>query len=104
MPLDDEPGTVALIEAALDHSKPAEIETHGMDPVRVLRLARELGALPDNVFVVGCQPQTVIAPDADEVLVELSAPVQAAARQAALLVRKVVDELVQDEHEGGEAK
>ena len=96
LPLDDEPGTLAVIEPQLD-DQAAEIETHGMDPVRVLRLARELGSLPERTLVVGCRPLNVADPDGDEVLVELSPPVQAAVGTAAEVVRSLVEELVEEE-------
>jgi hydrogenase maturation protease len=91
VPLEDEPGTLAVIEPDLDDA-PAEIETHAMDPVRVLRLAR--------ILVVGCRPQTVVAPD-DDVLVELSAPVCAAVPAATAVVQSLVEELVQERSKGG---
>jgi hydrogenase maturation protease len=94
VPLGEAPGTVAVIEPQLDGDEAAEIETHGMDPARVLRLARELGALPRRTIVVGCEPQTLGDPAGEDVLVELSRPVQAAVETAASLVRSVVAELV----------
>ena len=103
VPLAEEPGTVALIEPQVDEDAGAEIETHGMDPARVLRLARELGPLPARTLVVGCQPQTVLPTDADEVLVELSQPVQRAVDEAASLVREVVEDLVAELTKGGVA-
>jgi len=96
VPLDAEPGTVAVIEPQLGDDV-ADIETHGMDPVRVLRLARELGSLPPRTLVVGCRPQTVADPDSGEVLVELSPPVQAAVETAASVVRTLVEGLVKEE-------
>jgi hydrogenase maturation protease len=103
VPLGDEPGTVALIEPQLedDDDAEAEIETHGMDPVRVLRLARRLGGLPQRTLVVGCEPETVVAPDDDEVLVELSPRVRKAVDAAVELVRSVVTELVEEPTKGG---
>jgi hydrogenase maturation protease len=100
VPLGDEPGTVALIEPQLDEEA-AEIETHGMGPVSVLRLARELGGLPRRTLVVGCRPLTVLDPDGDEVLVELSEPVRAAVEAALPLVRSAVEELVSESRKGG---
>jgi hydrogenase maturation protease len=96
IPLADEPGTVAVIEPKLG-DEAAEIETHGMDPARVLRLARELGSLPPRTLVVGCRPQTVADPDGGEVLVELSPPVQAAVGTAVAVVRSLVEKLVKEE-------
>jgi hydrogenase maturation protease len=99
MLLGDEPGTVAVIEPVLDDTEAAEIETHGMDPARVLRLARELGTLPARTLVVGCEPHTVVTAD-DDVLVELSAPVRAAVDTAAALVRSLVEDLVHEPTKG----
>ena len=96
LPLEDAPGTVAVIEPELD-DEAAAIETHGMDPVRVLRLARELGSLPERTLVVGCRPLVVGDPDGDEVLVELSPPVQAAVPAAVAQVRSLVEKLVEEE-------
>jgi hydrogenase maturation protease len=96
VPLDAEPGTVAVIEPLLGDDA-ADIETHGMDPARVLRLARELGSLPPRTLVVGCRPLTVADPENGEVLVELSPPVQAAVETAASVVRTLVEELVKEE-------
>jgi len=93
VPLGDAPGTVAVIEPQLDTSGAAEIETHGLDPARVLRLARELGALPPRVLVVGCQPGTLAEFD------DMSEPVRAAVAEAASAVTQLVQELAK----GGEA-
>ena len=37
----------------------AEMETHGMDPMRVLALAHNMGADVKNVRIVGCEPATL---------------------------------------------
>jgi hydrogenase maturation protease len=99
-PLGEAPGTLAVVEPQLD-DEAATIETHGMDPLRVLRLARELGALPERTLVVACEPACVVDPDADEVVTELSAPVREAVDEAVRLVRGLVDELVQERTKGG---
>lgn len=83
------PGTVYVIEATLDDLEPT-VDTHGMDPVKVLALARELGELPERVIVVGAEPQRVISPDADEVVVELSEPVRAAIDEAVRAVESLL--------------
>jgi hydrogenase maturation protease len=101
VPLGEPPGTVAVIEPQLDGQDAVEVETHGMDPARVLRLARELGPLPRRTLVVGCEPHTIADPAGDEVLVELSPPVQAAVETATALVRSLVDELTQAEETKG---
>src|SRR5262249_45134152 len=86
-------GTLAALEPELDDHD-AEIETHAMDPVRVLRLARELGPLPARVLVVACRPETIPDPDSDEIAAELSAPVQGAVDDAVGLVRTLVEQLL----------
>jgi hydrogenase maturation protease len=86
------PGTVYVIEAALDELEPT-LDTHGMDPVKVLALAQELGKMPDRVIVVGAEPQTILSPEADEVVVELSEPVRAAVDEAARTVESLLEEM-----------
>ncbi len=48
-------------------------DPHTTNPSRVLLIARALGALPDRVVIVGCEPQTY-----EELGLELSPPVTAA--------------------------
>ena len=56
VPRGEQPGTVFLIEPELA-AGPVQLDAHGMDPVKVLSLARELGGAPERVLVVGCEPQ-----------------------------------------------
>jgi hydrogenase maturation protease len=94
-PRGEVPGTVSLIEPEVD---PGEVvlDTHGMDPLRVLGLARALGRVPPRVLVVACEPASVVHGEHDEDLVgELSAPVQAAVDEAVELVESVVQELAE---------
>lgn len=86
------PGTVYVIEAAIDELEPT-LDTHGMDPVKVLSLARELGKMPHRVIVVGAEPQSVLSADADEVVVELSEPVRAAVDEAVRTVESLLADL-----------
>jgi hydrogenase maturation protease len=99
-PLGEPPGTIAVIEPQLDEEG-AEIETHAMDPVRVLRLARELGGVPQRTLVVACQPHNVPDPESDEIVGELSAPVQAAVDRTADVVRQLVGQLLEETTKGG---
>jgi Ni,Fe-hydrogenase maturation factor len=69
------------------------VEAHGMDPVRVLRLAAELGRVPERVIVVCCEPAVVPAgAPGEDVLVELSGPVRAAVGPAVRLVMDMIAE------------
>jgi hydrogenase maturation protease len=98
-PIDGPPGTLEVLEPALDDGE-AAIETHAMDPVRVLRLARELGGLPARTLVVACRPQTIPDPDSDEIVGELSPPVGAAVDEAVPLVRALVEQLLENDQKG----
>jgi hydrogenase maturation protease len=92
-PRGEAPGTISVIEPELDEDE-AVIDTHGMDPVRVLGLARALGRVPPRVLVVACEPERIVHGEHDEDLVgELSPTVQAAVDEAVPLVESVVGEL-----------
>jgi hydrogenase maturation protease len=87
------PGTISVVEPELDDGE-LVIDTHGMDPVRVLGLARALGRIPPRVLVVACEPARIVHGEHDEDLVgELSPPVQAAVDEAIPLVESLVAEL-----------
>jgi hydrogenase maturation protease len=92
-PRGEAPGTVSLVEAELNYGE-VVLDTHGMDPLRVLVLAQAMGRVPERVLVVACEPQVVIHGEHDEDLVgELSPPVAAAVGEAAELVVTLVTEL-----------
>ena len=93
---DDAPGTLFVLEPELcpdgppGDAKPADgavrapvADGHGMDPGTVLELLQALGAMPERVLVVGCQPGEVVA------RMGLSPPVAAVVDQAAALVAAV---------------
>jgi hydrogenase maturation protease len=65
-----------------------------MDPVKVIRLARVLGATISRTLVVGCEPKVVLTgEDYDDMLIQLSEPVQRAVDEAVKLVESVVEEI-----------
>jgi hydrogenase maturation protease len=88
------PGTLSVIEPELEGE--AVLEPHGMDPVRVLRLAREMGGEIPPVRVVACEPEQVQAEEGVEALGgglgELSPPVRAAVETALELVAELIAE------------
>jgi hydrogenase maturation protease len=95
-PRGERPGTVSLVEPELDLDE-VVLDTHGMDPVRVLALARAMGRIPERVLVVACEPERIVHGEHDEDLVgELSAPVAAAVGEATDLVASLVVELVEE--------
>lgn len=97
-----EPGTVYVIEpdisdpAALDaaafHSSLAD--AHYTEPSKVLTLARALGVLPPNVFLVGCEPAGY-----DELGAELSEQVRGAVEVALRRIDSLIETLNLQEHE-----
>jgi hydrogenase maturation protease len=94
VPRGEEPGTVYLIEAEVPDEGEVALDTHGMDPVKVIRLARVLGAEVPRTLVVGCEPKLVLSgEDYDDMLMELSEPVQRAVGEAVKLVEAVVEEV-----------
>ena len=93
IPRGAEPGTVYLIEPEIEEDGEISLDTHGMDPVKVIKLSRALGARPTRTLVVGCEPQVVVSgEDYDDMLMELSEPVRAAVGEAVRLVESLVEE------------
>ena len=93
-PRGEKPGTVYLLEPEIEEDGEVALNTHGMDPVKVIKFARALGARPSRALVVGCEPQVVVSgEDYDEMLMELSEPVHAAVEEAVKLVESLVEEI-----------
>ena len=95
------PGTVYLIEPDLTalnaqtgtEARRVGLDTHSMDPLKVLAFARTLGAQPVHTLLVGCEIANIgNGEDYEEMQMGLSAPVQAAVPEAA----EVVDRLISD--------
>ncbi len=96
-PRGEPPGTLYVIEARLDDDDVVAIDTHGMDPVKVLGLARELGTPLPRTFVVGCEPATRMTGDEEEIVADLSEPVRLALDEAERLVGGLLEDLVAQE-------
>ena len=80
LPRGEAPGTLYVIEPDRSGAGEADINPHGMDPVRVLNLAASMGTISARVLVVGCEPQDF--GDELEGRMGLSSPVQAAVEEA----------------------
>jgi hydrogenase maturation protease len=79
------PGAVHVLR--VESVPPAgEIDLHLAVPARALALASSLGALPPDVFLVGCEPLEV-----DELTTELSPAVRDAVRTAVEQVARLVE-------------
>lgn len=92
------PGTLYVIEPEVDEDELA-LDAHAMDPVKVLALARALGGSPPRTLVVGCEPQTRMDADAEEIVAALSEPVRSALDDAVRLVESVLEELTPEPQE-----
>ncbi len=95
-PRGEPPGTLYVIDVAPEEGE-AGVDAHGMDPVKVLGLVRAFGSVPPRTFVVGCEPQTRVRSDGEELLVALSEPVRAALDSAVKLVESLLREIHQQE-------
>lgn len=94
LPRGEKPGTVYLIEPEVEDDGVVSLDTHGMDPVKVIKLSRALGAPSTRTLVVGCEPRVVLSgEDYDDMLMELSEPVSAAVEEAVKLVESLVKKI-----------
>ena len=82
------PGTVYLIEPAIDRGAPPSRFTpgdgHGMNPAAMMAFIDSLGTTSTKLLIVGCEPEAV------EEQVGLSSSVEAAVDEAVTLVRQLV--------------
>lgn len=88
------PGTVYLIEPALDeieaigqHAEP--FEAHGMNPLKVLGMVKMLGGEFRKIYLVGCEP--FFTGEDGEGFMGLSEPVEAALGKAVEVVESVIE-------------
>ncbi len=78
------PGSVYVREVE-GVEEATEIDMHLAVPARALSVAKALGALPERVFLIGCEPAEV-----DELMAELSAPVWSAVDVAIRHIHELV--------------
>jgi hydrogenase maturation protease len=100
LPRGQAPGSVFLFEPDLSGLGAAEaaVDPHSLDPVQVLRLAASLGALPQQLYLLGCEP-AVLEPEAGAL--GLSEPVRAALPKAIEMLQALVEQLLGAERPGG---
>src|SRR5271165_4345886 len=87
-------GTVYVLEPELieDGVTGAVIEPHSMDPVKVLRMAREMGSTIRSIYLVGCEPRPLASDD--ETLMGMSEPAQAAVEEAIAVIESLVTQIL----------
>jgi hydrogenase maturation protease len=89
------PGTISLIEpdlGKLDEPQQGIIETHGMNPLNVLRMAAAMGGGLRKVLLIGCEPETL---GGDEGKMGLSGPVEAAVDEAVVMIASLAEKILQ---------
>jgi hydrogenase maturation protease len=100
-PRGQEPGTLYTIEPELEEIEKLDgqavmIETHGMNPMKVLSMVKAMGGQFKKILLVGCEPATF---GPEEGQMGLSEPVASVVEQAVRvvesLVQKICDEAVE---------
>jgi hydrogenase maturation protease len=97
------PGTLYLIDPQVEADAEITIEAHSMDPMKVLALARDLGAPQRRLtYLVACEPAQLVSGETyEDVVVALSAPVAAAVDEAVKMVESLVAQI--SNNKGGES-
>jgi hydrogenase maturation protease len=96
-PRGETPGTLYVIEvgadADADDYSDVAVDAHGMDPVAVMALVRNLGGSPPPTYVIGCEPETRMSAEDGDIVAQLSEPVLAAVEPAVMLVESLLQEI-----------
>jgi hydrogenase maturation protease len=97
-PRGSEPGTLYTIAPELDElenieAQSALVETHGMNPMKVLGMVKSMGGTFKKIFLVGCEPATF---GAEEGQMGLSEPVAAAVPEAVKMVESLVARILEE--------
>jgi hydrogenase maturation protease len=86
------PGTLYTIEPDLNEIESIEsvgvVDTHGMNPLKVLGMVKSMGGEFQKLLLLGCEPETF---GPEEGQMGLSSVVQAAVPQAVSIVERLVE-------------
>ncbi len=93
------PGTLYTIEPDLSELDDMDaegmmVETHGMNPMKVLSMVKSMGGHFKRIFLVGCEPAPLASEDGH---MGLSEPVEAAVREAVKVVESLVHRILAEE-------
>ncbi len=91
----EKPGTIFLFEPNLKEIdgrqvQSAMIDTHGLNPLRVLNMAKGMGAKFGKLLVVGCEPETL---GGDQGQMGLSETVEASIDSAVARIESLISEI-----------
>ena len=94
IPRGGSPGTLYVVAPELEDTGDDDaadflVETHTLEPAKVLRLVRRMGGRIDRLWLVGCEP----SPDAGQMCMGLSGPVAAAVDAAADMVADMIRQI-----------
>jgi hydrogenase maturation protease len=101
LPRGGAPGTLYVLRPDLESLQEMDeepVHTHGMHPLRVLRLVEALGGPLPPLLVVGCEPEAT-APE-EVWRMGLSAAVADAAGEAAALIESLVADILAEQGDG----
>jgi hydrogenase maturation protease len=98
-PRGGEPGTLYTIEPDLKELDNLDaggmmVETHGMNPMKVLGMVKSMGGEFKRILLVGCEPAPLESEDGH---MGLSEPVEAAVDEAVKLVESLVARILEEE-------
>lgn len=98
VPRGEAPGTLYVIEPNLDEMDPQDaeamiVETHAMNPVKVLGLAKAMGGEFKRILLVGCEPATL---GPEEGQMGLSDTVMASMDEAVKLVELLINQTLEE--------
>jgi hydrogenase maturation protease len=99
-PRGGQPGTLYTIEPdreELDNldAQTMMVETHAMNPLKVLGMVKSMGCELKRILLVGCEPQTF---GPEEGQMGLSEPVAAAIDEAVSMVESLVTKILKEQH------
>lgn len=85
------PGTIFVLEPDLSDGATQQhsnvVDTHGMNPVNVIRMARAMNAPLNRVLVVGCEPESL---GGEEGRMGLSRPVESVLDEAVRIIENLL--------------
>jgi hydrogenase maturation protease len=99
-PRGEAPGTLYTIEPDLDeiNAEPdgegALVETHGMNPLKVLSMVKSMGGEFKRILLVGCEPAPLLSEDGH---MGLSEAVEAAVGEAVEMVESLARKALEEE-------
>jgi hydrogenase maturation protease len=98
-PRGGEPGTLYTIEPDLKeldnlNDDAAMVETHGMNPMKVLGMVKSMGGEFKRILLVGCEPTPLESEDGE---MGLSEPVEAAVGEAVRMVESLISKILEEE-------